>query len=50
MLMFIIGCVAGVLLTVLTIRIILYIMDKGADAEDYLDYLHKKSTKKWANY
>ena len=50
MLMFIIRCIVGALLAVLTIIITLYIMDKGADAEDYLDYLHKKSTKKWANY
>ena len=46
MLMFIIGCIVGALLAVLTMIITLYIMDKGADAEDYLDYLHKKSTKK----
>lgn len=46
MLMFIIGCVAGALLAVLTIIITLYIIDKKVDAEDYLDYLHKKSIKK----
>ena len=46
MLMFIIGCIVGALLTILTIRIILYVMEKKADVEDYLDYLHKKSTKK----
>lgn len=46
MLIFAIGCIVGALLAILTIIITLYIMDKKAGAEDHLDYLHKKSTKK----